>query len=253
MEINIGEINIGKLIEKEMKRQGVSHGELGRRIFKSRTNVYNILQRREMDTVLLRRISRALKTNFFALYAKEMEKEGCHEPADPTTDMLAFTLQDDEKEFFVDEDINEGYKEINALDVSLIINGMKYDVTLDMLPEELFPLLVYVYGNALEEGPLRDMNDEALDENFFPWLAQNHPRLADPIVYATEEVLTELIADDVDGTYRNHINYDAPSDEDEDDWYCLDHNDIKYHIGNLTERIHKVKRPSSWLLPALDY
>jgi hypothetical protein len=180
-----------------------------------------------------------------------MEKEGCHEPAEPTTDMLKFTLQDDEKEFFVDEDINEGYREIDALDVSLIINGVKYDVTLDMLPEELFPLLVYVYSNALENGPLRDMNDEALDENFFPWLAQNHPRLAGAIVYATEEVLTELIADDVDGKYRNHINYEEPSDED--DWYCLGDNDIKYHIGNLTERIHKVKRPSSWLLPALDY
>ena len=235
------EINIGKLIEEEMKRQGVKHGELGRRIYKSRTNVYNILQRNNIDTVLLRRISCALKTNFFALYAKEMEKEGCHEPAEPTTDMLKFTLQDDEKEFFVDEDINEGYREIDALDVSLIINGVKYDVTLDMLPEELFPLLVYVYSNALENGPLRDMNDEALDENFFPWLAQNHPRLAGAIVYATEEVLTELIADDVDGTYRNHINYEEPSDED--DWYCLGDNDIKYHIGDLTERIHKVKRP----------
>lgn len=245
------EINIGKLIEEEMKRQGVKHGELGRRIYKSRTNVYNILQRNNIDTVLLRRISCALKTNFFALYAKEMEKEGCREPAEPTTDMLKFTLQDDEKEFFVDEDINEGYREIDALDVSLIINGVKYDVTLDMLPEELFPLLVYVYSNALENGPLRDMNDEALDENFFPWLAQNHPRLAGAIVYATEEVLTELIADDVDGKYRNHINYEEPSDED--DWYCLGDNDIKYHIGDLTERIHKVKRPSSWLLPALDY
>ena len=219
------EINIGKLIEEEMKRQGVKHGELGRRIYKSRTNVYNILQRNNIDTVLLRRISCALKTNFFALYAKEMEKEGCHEPAEPTTDMLKFTLQDDEKEFFVDEDINEGYQEIDALDVSLIINGVKYDVTLDMLPEELFPLLVYVYSNALENGPLRDMNDEALDENFFPWLAQNHPRLAGAIVYATEEVLTELIADDVDGKYRNHINYEEPSDED--DWYCLGANDIK--------------------------
>ena len=245
------EINIGKLIEEEMKRQGVKHGELGRRIYKSRTNVYNILQRNNIDTVLLRRISCALKTNFFALYAKEMEKEGCHEPAEPTTDMLKFTLQDDEKEFFVDEDINEGYREIDALDVSLIINGVKYDVTLDMLPEELFPLLVYVYSNALENGPLRDMNDDALDENFFPWLAQNHPRLAGAIVYATEEVLTELIADDVDGKYRNHINYEEPSDED--DWYCLGDNDIKYHIGDLTERIHKVKRPSSWLLPALDF
>ncbi len=48
------EINIGKLIEEEMKRQGVKHGELGRRIYKSRTNVYNILQRNNIDTVLLR-------------------------------------------------------------------------------------------------------------------------------------------------------------------------------------------------------
>jgi hypothetical protein len=245
------EINIGKLIEEEMKRQGVKHGELGRRIYKSRTNVYNILQRNNIDTVLLRRISCALKTNFFALYAKEMEKEGCHEPADPTTDMLAFTLQDDEKEFFVDEDINEGYQEIDVLDVSLIINGVKYDVTLDMLPQELFPLLVYVYSNAIEEGPLSDMNYEALDENFFPWLAKNHPRLAGAIWYATEDALTELIADDKDGKYRNHINYEEPSDDD--DWYCLGDNDIKFHIGNLTERIHKTKRPLLWLLPTLDY
>ncbi len=245
------EINIGKLIEEEMKRQGVNKEELGRRIYKSRTNVYNILQRRDLDTVLLRRISHALKTNFFALYAKEMEKEGCHEPAEPTTDMLAFTLQDDEKEFFVDEDINEGYQEIDVLDVSLIINGVKYDVTLDMLPQELFPLLVYVYSNAIEEGPLSDMNYEALDENFFPWLAKNHPRLAGAIWYATEDALTELIADDKDGKYRNHINYEEPSDDD--DWYCLGDNDIKFHIGNLTERIHKTKRPLLWLLPTLDY
>ena len=245
------EIHIGNLIKEERRRQGINHTKMGRLIHTTRSNVNNIEERERMDTELLYRISCVLKTNFFAPFAKELEEKGCQEPAEPTADMLKFTLQDDEKEFFVDEDINEGYREIDALDVSLIINGVKYDVTLDMLPEELFPILVYVYGNALENGPLRDMNDEALDENFFPWLAQNHPRLAGAIVYATEEVLTELIADDVDGKYRNHINYEAPSDED--DWYCLGNNDIKYHIGDLTERIHKVKRPSSWLLPALDY
>ena len=250
MDINT-EINIGRLIAEERRRQGINHTKMGRLIHTTRSNVNNIEERERMDTELLYRISCVLKTNFFAPFAKELEEKGYQEPAEPTTDMLKFTLQDDEKEFFVDEDINEGYREIDALDVSLIINGVKYDVTLDMLPEELFPLLVYVYSNALENGPLRDMNDEALDENFFPWLAQNHPRLAGAIVYATEEVLTELIADDVDGKYRNHINYEEPSDED--DWYCLGDNDIKYHIGDLAERIHKVKRPSSWLLPALDY
>ena len=243
------EINIGKLIEEEMKRQGVKHGELGRRIYKSRTNVYNILQRNNIDTVLLRRISCALKTNFFALYAKEMEKEGCHEPAEPTTDMLKFTLQDDEKEFFVSEDINDGYQEIKVLDVSLIINGVNYDETIE-LPQELFPLLMYAYSCALD-GPLRDLDDESLEFRFFPWLERNHPRLAGAIMEATEGLLIERIEDDVDGKYRGIINYLEPTDED--DWFELGDNDIRYLIGNLPDRIHKAKRPLSWLLPTLDF
>ena len=243
------EINIGKLIEEEMKRQGVKHGELGRRIYKSRTNVYNILQRNNIDTVLLRRISCALKTNFFALYAKEMEKEGCHEPAEPTTDMLKFTLQDDEKEFFVSEDFNDGYQEIDVLDVSLIINGVNYDETIE-LPQEIFPLLMYAYSCALD-GPLWNVDDESFVFRFFPWLERNHPRLAGAIMEATEGLLIERIEDDVDGKYRNHINYEEPTDED--DWYELGDNDIRYLIGNLPDRIHKAKRPLSWLLPTLDF
>jgi len=248
MENSIG-INIGRLIAEERKRQRISHTKMGRLINSSRSNVNNIEERERMDTELLYRISCALKTNFFAPFAKELEKKGYADPAEPTTDLLTFTLQDDEKEFFVSEDINDGYQEIKVLDVSLIINGVNYDETIE-LPQELFPLLMYAYSCALD-GPLRDLDDESLEFRFFPWLERNHPRLAGAIMEATEGLLIERIEDDVDGKYRGIINYLEPTDED--DWFELGDNDIRYLIGNLSDRIHNAKRPLSWLLPTFDY
>jgi hypothetical protein len=95
------------------------------------------------------------------------------------------------------------------------------------------------------------MNDEQLDEKFFPWLLENHPRLAWLIKDAVEELLTERIAEDVDGIYRNDINYEDPTSID--DWFALGDNDIKYLLGNLTERIRKAKRPLTWVLPQIDF
>ena len=120
------EINIGRLIEEERRHQGMSHTKMARLINTTRSNVNNIEKRHSIDTELLKRISRALKTNFFALLAKELEKEGFDEPSERTTDMLTFTLQDDDKEFIVIEDVNDGYQEIDVLDVSLIINGVNH-------------------------------------------------------------------------------------------------------------------------------
>jgi len=82
-------------------------------------------------------------------------------------------------------------------------------------------------------------------------LERNHPRLAGAIMEATEGLLIERIEDDVDGKYRNHINYEEPTNED--DWFELGDNDIRYLIGNLPDRIHNAKRPLSWLLPTLDF
>ncbi len=243
------EINIGRLIEEERRHQGMSHTKMARLINTTRSNVNNIEKRHSIDTELLKRISRALKTNFFALLAKELEKEGFDEPSERTTDMLTFTLQDDDKEFIVIEDVNDGYQEIDVLDVSLIINSVNFDETIE-LPQEIFPLLMHAYSCALD-GPLKDLDEESLDFEFFPWLERNHPRLASAIGEATEGLLIERIEDDVDGKYRDIINYLEPTIDD--DWYELADNDIKYLIGNLPDRIHKVKRPSSWLLPIFDY
>ena len=82
------------------------------------------------------------------------------------------------------------------------------------------------------------MDDKDIDRTFFPWLRRHHPRLAGVIEDAVEDLLTERIEDDVEGTYRDVINYEGPSDES--DWYELGDNDITYFVGNLTERIRIV-------------
>ena len=67
------EINIGRLIEEERRHQGMSHTKMARLINTTRSNVNNIEKRHSIDTELLKRISRALKTNFFALLAKDLK------------------------------------------------------------------------------------------------------------------------------------------------------------------------------------
>ena len=241
---------IGELIKEEMQQQGIKHQELAKRICVSRTNVYNILERNSIDTELLKRICKALNTNFFAVLADEMWKEGLPKPESAINDgQLSMVIQEEDMPYFNDKTLSEGFQEIKVLDIGLEINGVNFDERLE-LPQEAFPLLVYAYGCALE-GPLRDMNDEQLDEEFFPWLLENHPRLAWLIKDAVEELLTERVAEDVDGIYRNDINYEEPTSID--DWFALGDNDIKYLLGNLTERIRNAKRPLTWVFPQIDF
>lgn len=244
------DINIGELIKQEMDRQGITCAQLAREICCQRSNVNNIILRNSINTDLLMRISRALKVNFFSILADEVWKEGLPNPKRTLREsILSFKLHDDEKEFFDSiEDLSEGYQDIRVLDIGLEINGVHFDECLE-LPQEAFPLLVYAYSCALD-GPLKNMDDEQLDEKFFPWLLDNHPRLAWLIKDAVEDLLTERIADDVEGTYRDVINYEEPCVLE--DWWALGDNEIKYLLGNLTERIRNAKRPLQWLLPPFD-
>ena len=61
-------IHIGKEIEKEINRQGMTKVEFGIKICCQRANVYKILKRDSIDVVMLLRISEVLNRNFFALY-----------------------------------------------------------------------------------------------------------------------------------------------------------------------------------------
>jgi transcriptional regulator with XRE-family HTH domain len=231
-------INIGELIKEEMDRQGITATQLAKKIGCERPNVYNIVKRNSINTEQLMRICRALGVNYFSLLANEVWKEGLPNPKRVLREsILSFRQDGDEQEYNVQaEQLVEAQQDNHVLDIGLEINGVNFDETLEM-PEEFFEVLNYVYCCALDDQE-DYLDDEDIDCKFFPWLRRHHPRLAGEIEQAVEDLLTERLADDVEGTYRDVINYEEPSDEY--DWYELGDNDIKYFVGNLTERIRIV-------------
>lgn len=66
--------NIGQTVKKILEKKGMTISEFGRRINKSRENVYSIFERKSIDTALLEKISEVLEYNFFTLYQKSVEE-----------------------------------------------------------------------------------------------------------------------------------------------------------------------------------
>jgi len=64
-----GSVEIGKIIEAELRRQHRSVTWLGQMIHCDRRNIYDIFSRPSIDTGLLYRISLVLDTNFFRYYS----------------------------------------------------------------------------------------------------------------------------------------------------------------------------------------
>ena len=156
-------INIGELIKEEMDRQGITATQLAKKIYCERTNVINITHRNSINTELLMRICRALKVNYFSILADEMWKEGLPKPDDSNNNgQLAMVIDKKDMPYFKDKDISEGFEKIKVLDISLEINGVNFDESLEQ-PQEVFPLLIYAYSCALD-GPLKNMDDEQLDD-----------------------------------------------------------------------------------------
>ena len=61
-------LHIGELIQEELHRQERTVSWFARKLFCDRTHVYNIFQRKSIDTELLLRISLILNHNFFKYY-----------------------------------------------------------------------------------------------------------------------------------------------------------------------------------------
>ncbi len=65
-------IQIGKLIEAELRRQERSVTWLARKLYCERSNIYDIFKRENIDVKLLLRISLILRHDFFQYYSKEI-------------------------------------------------------------------------------------------------------------------------------------------------------------------------------------
>lgn len=67
-------INIGKIIEEELRHQERTPTWLARKINCERTNIYYIFKQSSINTDLLLLISKALQIDFFKLYSDEIGK-----------------------------------------------------------------------------------------------------------------------------------------------------------------------------------
>ena len=67
-------VHIGKLIKQELEAQERTPSWLARKISCERPNVYNIFERKSLDTDLLFQISTALNKDFFAILSQELTK-----------------------------------------------------------------------------------------------------------------------------------------------------------------------------------
>lgn len=61
-------VHIGNKIKMTVTKKGMTVSEFGRRINKSRENVYSIFKRKSIDTALLSTISKVLDHDFFQYY-----------------------------------------------------------------------------------------------------------------------------------------------------------------------------------------
>ena len=66
-------LTIGKLIEKEVRKQQIPITEFARLICCQRNNVYDIFKRSKIDIVQLKQISKVLRWNFFKELADDLE------------------------------------------------------------------------------------------------------------------------------------------------------------------------------------
>lgn len=67
-------VNIGKIIETELRQQERTVTWLSRKIHCDRRNVYDIFSRTSIDTDLLYKISIALNTDFFACFSTNLKQ-----------------------------------------------------------------------------------------------------------------------------------------------------------------------------------
>ena len=64
-------IHIGRLVEQEFREQGRSATWLAKRIHCTRTNIYKIFAKENMDVYQLREISLALGVDFFRILSEK--------------------------------------------------------------------------------------------------------------------------------------------------------------------------------------
>ena len=72
-------MHLGKLVQEELRQQERTVVWFAKKLNCDRTNIYDIFRRSDMDTLLLRRISKILHYDFFADLSRNVRKEAYEE------------------------------------------------------------------------------------------------------------------------------------------------------------------------------
>ncbi|MBO6255527.1 MAG: helix-turn-helix transcriptional regulator [Bacteroidaceae bacterium] len=173
------EIPIGLRIKKEVIRQGMPLGKFADKIHVSRTDVYHIFGRKAINSELLKLICIALNHNFFDDLADDIrDRLGDATPKEMLTKegMLSILRRGDDHELVYYDDDNQEYKLKERLCINLCVNGVYYEETIG-LPDFMFPWLLNSFARAIA-GPMKGLDKDAFNQQFYPWLERQCPRQA---------------------------------------------------------------------------
>ncbi len=236
------DIHIGHLVKKEMIRKGLNPTILAELIYVSRPDVYSIFKRKSLDAELIDRISRALDVDFFEILSNEIKSVLGNKAPKEMLDkdgLMSFLYYGDDRAIYYRDEQDRSYILEEFLHISLMLNGAGFFEEEIVLPDSMYPKLIQSYERATA-GPLKDLDDDAIGEQFFPWLEKNCPRQAECIKEAVENTLLWALASPDSEPYSEALDFNYPTSIDE--WYSLNDNNIEYWMDDLPGRIFLKKR-----------
>ena len=116
--------------------------------------------------------------------------------------------------------------QMKRVDCHIEVEGLLLDCMSINLPMMTVGALSYLYDQAIATD-LKDLDEGAIMEQFFPWLEQHHPQMAHEIIVAAEAELEDLLAGDDEGFYRENIPHEPPYSIDS---YWTIQPGLKYNI-----------------------
>ncbi len=158
-------INIGKLIKKEIINRDISLGDFAEKIHCTRTNIYNIFNRKSMNTDQLLDICEALGIDLFELLSREIkERMGNQKPMEKfdNHDLTSFLTTGNNYHFELLDELDQRYFPKEYLDISLIINGESFFNETISMSDNMVPMLRQSYARAGKgqlKGPDGDINN----------------------------------------------------------------------------------------------
>ena len=99
--------------------------------------------------------------------------------------------------------------QMRLLECHIEVAGVLVDSMSIILPEMAVGALSYLHDQAMATD-LKGLDEESAHEQFFPWLEQHHPQLAQELIKAADEELAELLAEPDSDYYRDNIPHDPP-------------------------------------------